>query len=98
MNLIEGWDHGRGVSPHFFRPKTVKRRTDPDAEMGVVEANHVIGKGDHSLTRETDATRGDAAVFGVGEATFFPMAVGVKNGGETAFAAAKRTVQISREV
>ena len=73
----------------------IRRRA---GEMRVVEADHIVGKRDHALARETDAARGDAAVLGVRHAAFFPVPVRIEDGGKRALAAAERAIQISGEV
>src|SRR2546425_12243633 len=66
--------------------------------MGIIEADHVIGKGDHALPGKAYAAGGDAAVFGVGQTSFFPVAVRIENAGEGPGATAPRTIKISRQV
>src|SRR5439155_5115094 len=67
-------------------------------EMGVVEADHVVGKRDHALAGEADAAGGDAAVFGVGHPAFLPMAMRVEEAGQGPLAPAPRAIQIAREI
>src|SRR5689334_13816810 len=64
-------------------------------QAGIVITDHVIGEGDHALTGKVNAAGGVTAVLGIGQATFFPMAMRVKDSREWSWAVAERTVKIS---
>ena len=54
----------------------------------VIEADHIIAEGDHSLPGEADAACGNAAILAVGHATILPVTVRIENGRERTFAVA----------
>src|SRR5512133_2576420 len=67
-------------------------------KMGVVVTHHVVGKSNHSMSGEVNATCGDAALFLVRHATVAPMPMRIKYRGERAFALAEGTVEVASEI
>src|SRR5262249_55351664 len=67
-------------------------------KMSVIETHHVIGEGNHSLARETYATRSNAAIFGIRHSPLFPMPVGIENGRKRPFTPAQRAIQVATQI
>jgi len=66
--------------------------------MGIIVTDHVIGKRNHSLAREINASAGDAAVFIVGHASVGPMSMRIEDSGKWAFASAQWAVKIPAKI
>ena len=85
----------RGEAPMPF-VKFLARR--PIGKSGVVVADHVVGKRDHPLIGEVDASGGDAAFGRVCHPPVGPVPVRVQDRRERPVALPQRPIQIARQI
>ena len=85
----------RGETPMPF-VKLLARR--PIGKSGVVITDHVVGKRDHPLLGEVDASGGDAAFRRVCHPPVGPVSVRVQDRRERPVALPQRPIQIARQI